>query len=313
MGFHVSWFFQGLPSMIELFLMSPPGRGWALRGRANFRSQQAGPVDARAARQEWLTFARALEARGAVVVALPSPAEELTGMPYAAECGHVLARAGKAPLFLLPRLAKPHRRAEREHWEKLAWRMGLEVVDPGAGLWEAQGDVATFDGAMLLFHGVRTDREGMEAAARYFPGELLRLELREPAFHGNMAVLALPAVDRMLVCPEGLTPPSYALLEQRFGRERLLAVTGEEIRHYATNGLPFGRELLVPSVLPERVRALVEAQGMRVTPFVMRELCEKGGGASRCLVSHARLEPGTFTVPEENRLATVAAQLEAEG
>ena len=299
--------------MVELFLMSPPGRTWTLRGRANFRSQGAEPVDARGARREWLTFARALEARGAVVVALPSPSEELTGMPYAAECGHVLARAGAPPLFLLPRLAKAHRRGEREHWERLARRMGMEVVDPGAGLWEAQGDVATFDGATLLFHGVRTDKEGMEAAARYFSGELLRVELREPAFHGNMAVLVLPAVERMLVCPEAIVPASYALLEQRFGRERLLPVTGEEIRHYATNGLPFGKELLAPSLVPERVRALVEAQGMRVTLFPMRELCEKGGGASRCLVSHARLEPGSFTVPEENRLATVAALLEAEG
>jgi N-dimethylarginine dimethylaminohydrolase len=299
--------------MIELFLMSPPGPTWALRGRANFRSQEAERVDAREARREWLMFARALEARGAVVVALPSPAEELTGMPYAAECGHVLARAGAAPLYLLPRMAKPHRRAEREHWERLARRMGLEVVDPGAGTWEAQGDVATFDGATLLFYGVRTDREGMEAAARYFTGEVLRVELREPAFHGNMAVLALPAVDRMLVCPEAIVPASYALLEQRFGRERLLPVTGEEIRHYATNGLPFGKELLAPSLMPERVRSLVEAQGMRVTPFVMRELCEKGGGASRCLVSHARLEPGSFTLPEENRLSAVAARMEAEG
>jgi N-dimethylarginine dimethylaminohydrolase len=299
--------------MIDLFLMSPPGREWRLRGRANFRSQEAGQVDAREARREWLSFARALESRGAWVVALPSPAAELTGMPYAAESGHMLAREGAPPLFLLPRMAGAHRRAEREHWAPLARRMGMEVVDPGAGIWEAHGDVATFDGATLLFHGVRTDRDGMEAAARYFPGELLRVELREPAFHGNMATLPLPAVDRMLVCPEAMTSPSYMLLEQRFGRERLLPVTLEEIRSYATNGLPFGKELLAPSVLPERVRALVEAQGMRVSPFVMRELCEKGGGASRCLVSHARLKPGTFQVPEEHRLASVAARMEEEG
>lgn len=299
--------------MIDLFLMSPPGPTWRLRGRANFRSQEAAQVDARAARREWLSLARALESRGAVVVALPSPSEELTGMPYAAESGHMLAREGAAPLFLLPRMFSPHRRAEREHWARLAQRMGMEVVDPGVGTWEAHGDVATFDGATLLFHGVRTDREGMEAAARYFTGELLRLELHEPAFHGNMAVLPLPTVDRMLVCPEVIVPASYALLEQRFGRERLLPVTEEELRRYATNGLPFGRELLAPSVVPERVRALVEAQGMRVTPLVMRELCEKGGGASRCLVSQARLEPDSLTIPEENRLATVAARMEAEG
>jgi arginine dihydrolase len=299
--------------MVDLFLMSPPGRAWALRGRANFRSQDAAPVDARAARREWLAFAQALEARGGVVVALPSPSEALTGMPYAAECGHVLAREGALPLFLLPRMFSPHRRAERDHWALLAQRMGMEVVDPGAGIWEAHGDVATFDGATILFYGVRTNREGMEAAARYFSGEVLRVQLLEPAFHGNMALLPLPAVDKMLVCPEAIVPASYALLEQRFGRERLLPVAMEEIRCYATNGLPLGREVLAPTVLPERVRTLLEALGMRVTTLTLRELCEKGGGASRCLVSHARLEPGSFIVPEENRLAAVAARIEAEG
>jgi len=299
--------------MIDLFLMSPPGRAWALRGRSNFRSKDAPPVDAREARREWLILARALESRGGVVVALPSPSEELTGMPYAAEGGFVLARSGGPPLFLLPRMISPHRRGEREHWALLARRMGMEVVDPGAGIWEAQGDVATFDGVTLLFHGVRTNREGMEAAARYFSGEVMRVELLAPAFHGNMAVLPLAAVDRLLVCPEVIAPPSYALLERRFGRERLVSVTKEEVRSHATNGLPLGNELLAPSVLPERVRALVEGLGMRVTSFVLRELCEKGGGATRCLVSHARLEPGSVQIPEENRLAAVAARMEAEG
>jgi N-dimethylarginine dimethylaminohydrolase len=299
--------------MIDLFLMSPPGRAWTLRGRVNFRSREGAPVDPLGARREWLVFARALESRGGLVVALPSPSDELTGMPYAAECGLIVPRTGAPPLFLLPRMISPHRRGEREHWAPLARRMGLDVVDPGAGIWEAQGDVATFDGVTMLFYGVRTNRDGMEAAARYLPGNVMRVEILAPAFHGNMAVLPLPAVDRMLVCPEVIAPPSYTLLEQRFGRERLLTVTKEEIRNFATNGLPLGKELLAPSVLPERVRALLEAQGMQVTTFELRELCEKGGGACRCLVSHARLAPGSFQVPEEYRLSAVAARIEAEG
>jgi N-dimethylarginine dimethylaminohydrolase len=269
-------------------------------------------VDARAARREWLAYAKALEARGGVVVALPSPAEELTGMPYAAECGLVVPRKGAPPLFLLPRMISPHRRGERDHWAALARKMGLDVVDPGAGIWEAQGDVSTFDGVTMLFYGVRTNREGMEAAARYLHGTVMRVEILAPAFHGNMAVLPLPAVDRLVVCPEVIAPPSYGLLEQRFGRDRLLTVTKEEIRSFATNGLPIGKELLAASVLPERVRSLLEAQGMRVTTFVLRELCEKGGGACRCLVSHARLEPGSVQIPEEHRLSVVAASLEVE-
>lgn len=292
--------------------MSPPGRTWALRGRNNFRSREAPQVDARQARREWLTLAREIEARGGTVVALPSPSELLTGMPYAAECGQVVPREGSPPLFLLPRMMSAHRQAEREHWAPLARSLGLEVVDPGVGVWEAHGDVATFDGVTLLFWGGRTTLEGLEAAARYFPGEVVRVQVREPAFHGNMAVLPLSAVDRLMVCPDVIAPDSYARLRERFGEHRLLTVTEDEIRHYATNGLPVGCDLLAPSVVQASVRTRVEALGMRVVPLTMRELCEKGGGSSRCLVSRAQVADDALRIPEAYRLAAVAKDIEAD-
>jgi N-dimethylarginine dimethylaminohydrolase len=294
---------------MDFYLMSPPSRGWALRGRANFRSREAPQVDAARARVEWLALAEAIEARGGTVIALEAPTDDLTGMPYAAECGHVIAPPGAPPTFLLPRMAAPHRKAEREHWEKLAKAMGMRVVDPGRGTWEAQGDVAEFEGVTLLFFGGRTDREGMEAAAAYFPGEVVPLEIREPAFHGNMALLPLPAAGRMLVCPEVFVGDGVDRLKARFGEEKLLFVTEAEIRCYATNGLPVGDTLLAPSLIPDRVRGLVEASGMRVEPLVMGELCEKAGGASRCLVSIARVPPGSIEIPPECALPYVASAI----
>jgi N-dimethylarginine dimethylaminohydrolase len=298
--------------VIDLYFMSPPSPGWALRGRANFKSREAPPVSAARARQEWLGLAEAIEARGGTVVALPPPSDALTGMPYAAEGGHVVPRADGAPLFLLPRMASPHRKPEREHWAALATSMGFSAIDPGRGTWEAQGDVAWFEDVTLLFYGGRTDREGMEAAAEHMPGELLRIEIREPAFHGNMALLPLRSADRLVVCPEVIREGDMERLAARFGERRLLFVSEAEIRAYATNGLPVGDALLAPSILPERVGALFAAQGMRVERFTMTELCEKAGGASRCLVSHARLPRGQVHIPEENRLYAVAAAIRAE-
>jgi N-dimethylarginine dimethylaminohydrolase len=297
---------------MDLFLMSPPGRGWALRGRSNFRSREAAPADASGARREWLTLARHIESRGGTVVALPSPADALTGMPYSAECGQVVAREGKPPLFLLPRMMSAHRFAERDHWAPLATRMGLEVVDPGVGIWEAHGDVAEFDGVTLLFFGGRTTLDGLEAAARFFPGEVLRVQVREPAFHGNMAVLPLPAVDRLVVCPDVMAPESVALLEQRFGAHRLLKVTEADIRRYATNGLPLGRDLLAPTVMPPRIVELYEGLGLRVVSMPMPNLTEKGGGSSRCLVSRATVDASRVQLPPEYRLDVVAKDLEAD-
>ncbi|GMU07256.1 dimethylarginine dimethylaminohydrolase family protein [Corallococcus caeni] len=298
--------------MMDLFLMSPPGRGWALRGRSNFRSREAAPADARGARREWLTLARHIEARGGTVVALPSPSDALTGMPYAAECGQVVAREGQAPLFLLPRMMSAHRFAERDHWAPLARRLGLEVVDPGVGIWEAHGDVATFDGVTLLFWGGRTTLDGLEAAQKSFPGEVLRVQVREPAFHGNMAVLPLPAVDRLVVCPDVMAPESVALLEQRFGANRLVRVTEADIRRYATNGLPLGRDLLAPTVMPPHIVETFERLGLRVVSMPMPELTEKGGGSSRCLVSRASVDASRVSLPPEYRLDVVAKDLEAD-
>jgi N-dimethylarginine dimethylaminohydrolase len=180
------------------------------------------------------------------------------------------------------------------------------------GIWEAHGDVATFDGVTLLFWGGRTTLEGLVAAARYFPGEVVHVQVREPAFHGNMAVLPLPAVDRLMVCPDVIAPNSYALLRERFGEQRLLTVTEDEIKGYATNGLPVGRDLLAPSVVPDAVRARLALLGMRVVPLTMRELCEKGGGSSRCLVSRAQVDAATVRIPDEYRLEAVAKDIEAD-
>ena len=297
--------------MIDLYFMSPPSAGWALRGRANFRSRDAEQVDARAARREWLALADAIEARGGTVVALYPPSDELTGMPYAAECGHV-ALIDRRPVFVLPNMAAPHRRAERAWWDALARDIGLATETIDAGTWEAQGDVAIFDGATLLFFGGRTDRAGMEAAARFFEGEVIDVEIREPAFHGNMALLPLPAVDRLLACRAVIAPASYAALVARFGEARIVEVSEEEIRSYATNGLPIGRDLIAPSLLPDRVAAIVTELGMRVVRSPMRELCEKAGGASRCLVSHARVPEALVRLREEHRLERVRERIAKE-
>ncbi len=276
--------------------MSPPGPGWALRGRANFRSRSAAPVDARAALGEWVRLADAIEERGGrVVCLLPPPDTELTGLPYAAECGQLVERGGRG-LFLLPSMGVAHRRGERELWRRVALDLGLEPVDV-EGTWEAQGDVASFRGRTLLFFGGRTDERGLASARAHFPGAI-EVRVREPAFHGNMALLPLEAADRVLACRAVIDAAGWAALEGAFGAGALVEVSEDEIRAYATNGLPVGGDWLVPHLVPERVAELVASWGVGVVRLPMAELCEKAGGASRCLVSHARVSEGLVRVPE---------------
>jgi len=262
--------------------MSPPSPNWALRGRANFRSAQAPPVDAKIALREWISLADEIAARGGTVVCLMPKDDALTGLPYAAECGQIVS----SDRFLLPNMLAPHRQLEREQWRALAIALRWKPIDV-EGVWEAQGDVAMFRDRTILFWGGRTDRAGVTSAAKYFDDPIV-VRIREPAFHGNMAVLPLDAVDRLVVCPQVVI--DMETLEKAFGNECMIHVTEEEIRDYATNGLPVGRDLLAPHLVPARVQSELARAGMNVTLLPMHELCEKAGGASRCLVSRGRVD-----------------------
>jgi N-dimethylarginine dimethylaminohydrolase len=193
-------------------------------------------------------------------------------------------------------MASPHRQGERDLWRRVALDLGLEPVDVD-GTWEAQGDVAWFRGRTLLFFGGRTDERGLASARAYFP-DALALRVREPAFHGNMALLPLAAADKVLACRAVLEGEGWRELERAFGASALVEVSEDEIRSYATNGLPVGGDWLVPHLVPERVTGLVASWGVRVVTLPMVELCEKAGGASRCLVSYARVDEGLVRVPE---------------
>jgi N-dimethylarginine dimethylaminohydrolase len=214
--------------------------------------------------------------------------------------------------FLLPRMKAEHRQRERDEWAPFAAEMGFDVIDPGAGTWEAQGDVATFDGTTLLFFGGRTDRAGLNAVLPHFQGEVMVIQIREPAFHGNMALLPLQAADKILVCPDVIVGDGMERLANRFGGARLERVSEDEIRSYATNGLPIGKTWLAPSVVPVRVKELVRGFGVEVVELEMKELCEKAGGASRCLVCHAPGVADSIRIPEKHRLAATAELIRSE-
>lgn len=288
--------------------MSPPHPNWRLVGRANFRSESAPEVDPAKARAEWLALAREIERRGGTVAVLP-PQLELTGLPFAAEAGHPLpARVpGGRPRFLLPRMKPVHRTAEREKWRPFVERLGFEAIELDGGIWEGQGDVATFGRHTLLFYGGRTNREGVEAARVHFDGEILPVEIEPVVHHGNMAVLPIPALRRIIVCADVVLDDSLALLEARIGRDRMHFVSSEEMRCYSTNAIAFGLSLLAPSILPERVHHLFERDGLDVTPLAMTELCEKGGGGTRCLVCHFPDAPDSLTIPADATIDAVCS------
>ena len=219
------------PNTPELFLMSPPGKDWQLRGRANFRSGDAAQVDPGAAFVEWTSLVAAIEDAGGQVLALP-PSEALTGLPYCAEAGHALLPEGAdaRPRFLLPRMWAKHRVEEAVRWQPMVERLGFRSLHGESGFWEGQGDVASFRGSEILFFGGRTDAEGLAAYRSHFAQDALEIEIRQPAFHGNVALLSIESCDCIVVCPSLLVGDSMDKLKERFGASSLLDISEAEAR-----------------------------------------------------------------------------------
>ena len=296
---------------LDLYLMSPPAPSWRLRCKANFRSSDAEPVDAKVAIREWCALADAItEAGGSVLVLEPEENSLLTGLPYAAEAGQ-LVFVGDRPVFLLANMFAEHRRAEPTLWRQFAQKMGWSTHQ-AAAFWEGQGDVSFFSGRTMLFFGGRTTTHGLASVRHFFDPASIVIELRQPAFHGNMAVSPIAPAHKLLVCPPVMRADSLGELRNAFGANSLIEVTEEEITNYSTNGLCVGQTMIVPSITPSRIVDNFRDWGLRVVVLPMRELCEKAGGASRCLVCHVRLTPEQIarqTIPDQLRFENVKNRL----
>lgn len=282
---------------VPIYLMSPPRTDWALTGKANFRSRQAAPADARRARQEWSRLADAIVAAGGeVLVCPPNPHAPLTGMIYTAEAGEFYREDGH-PIFMLPKMASPHRRAEAAWigpWlEGLGFR--VEPPAPDAPLWEAQGDAirAATPEAIVHTFGVGPDaRTQAGAYARVAPRlsrKHLHLEFNaDPWFHGNtfLNIYRAPAPSQahlMVVCPEALSPQNYARLRAFLPDARVHEITRAQSLGYDTNALQVGRSVLAPPSLSAGSAAAMRELGLEVIYIELAELFLKGGGAPVCL------------------------------
>ncbi|MFU8807218.1 MAG: hypothetical protein ACNA8W_25640, partial [Bradymonadaceae bacterium] len=136
-----------------IYLMSPPRRDWALKGKANFKSSAAGDADAALAGDEWAALADAIvDAGGEVIVCPPPQDENLTGLIYTAEAGEFYRGSHGEPRFILPNMAVVHRRKEAAHLKAfLESRLGF-TCERIEAVWEAQGDAIRGRGPNEIVH-----------------------------------------------------------------------------------------------------------------------------------------------------------------
>ena len=277
-----------------LFLMSPPRRDWALRGRANFKSRTADDVDADAARREWSALADAIVDAGGDVVVMPPGKRDLTGLVYTAESGEFFRDDSGALQFLLPSMAVEHRRGEARHIESFVGDVLEMNAHTTSAIWEAQGDAIRAGDADHIVHtwGVgpdgRTEEDAYPEVADLLSDRHIQIAFHaDPWFHGNtfLQFFRNSETSVMLVCPEALCDGELERLRQFAQPTHVVELSRRQSEGYDTNALQVQTTILAPGDFSTPARDGAEALGLDVQSLTLDELFSKGGGAPVCLTN----------------------------
>lgn len=291
--------------MKPIYLMSPPRKDWTLRGRANFRSEAATPVNPEAARREWSSLADAIvEAGGDVLVLPPNPRKPLTGMIYTAEAGEYAVHDDE-PTLLLPNMAAEHRTDEAD-WIG-GFFEGLGIATRAVRTeWEAQGDAIRADAGRAIVHTfgtgayARTSQSAYAEVASLLSPRHMHLQFRaDPWFHGNtfLNVYRAPkrrariaesesATQLVVVCEDALLPGELDRLASFIGDSaRWVSITKNESMGYDTNALQVADTVITSDTMSDTTISALKSVGFEIVSLDLSELFSKGGGAPVCLTN----------------------------
>jgi len=287
------------------YLMCYPGPRWQIRGGANPRSQSKSPTNPRAAMREWLTLADAITRAGGHILVMAPPADDagaqLSGLVYAANHG-AMFKNGDQWLFLVSKMAVPHRGGEREVVRRFFAEAGVPTLE-AQHEWEGQSEVQSLKAArVILSWGVRSKRESLEEVRRVLPKQsrTLEVQVKEPFTHGD-AVLA-PLYTRagdMVVLAYGLGMVNRSIPELRtfIGTSGdVVSIDEDDAMAAATSALSVNGTVLLPAGTSTGLRGTLVRRGFTaVEEIEMPELLGKGGGGPRSLVNEM---PG-FVISDE--------------
>lgn len=289
-----------------VFLMSPPRRDWALRGKTNANSLGASPVNPVRAREEWTALANAIvDAGGEVLVVPPNPRENLTGLPYCAEAGEFWRDKDGAARFVLPSMAGEHRQPEADWIGGFMEGLGFKTHRL-AVTWEAQGDgIRTHDGRVIHTFGSgrfrRTEARAYGEVAHLLSDEHIQLHFHaDPWFHGNtfLNVYHGPVMpprlgerdDRwrqmVLVCPDALLPGELERLTSFMGpNAEIHKITKRDSLKSDPNSVQVLQKVLASDTITKSTEQALRNLDLEVVRLPMDELYGKGGGAPVCLTN----------------------------
>jgi N-dimethylarginine dimethylaminohydrolase len=243
------------------------------------------------ARAQWDALVATIEGLGGTVEVI-AQREDAPDMVYAMNLGLGVESADGRPHVVLSHMRYPQRRMETPSAEQWFLERGFTtsyVGADGVGAHFEAGDAFAFGDALLVGYGPRTEEQGLKALATDLGIRVRGLRITHPGmYHLDLAFCPLTST-RAIVCPAAFGAPSArALLD--LVPEPLVITEEEALTTFCANSIVIGSTVVMPAC-PDRVRARLEAWGMRVVVVDVSEF-HKGGGSIRCMTNPVDLRIG---------------------
>lgn len=251
----------------------------------------------------WKKLTETLRSLGIELEMVP-PREGLPDLVFTANAAVVLDGKALVATFRYPQ-RQPETAIYKQAFEQLKARGLLtEVIDMPKGMvLEGAGDCVwdPVRDTFWLGYGQRSDKEAAEVVRETFGFDVVPLRLVDPRFYHMDTCLCPLTGGELLYWPQAFEAEGRALIEERFGKDNLIAAPEEDACAFAVNAVNIGRDIVLATV-SDRLRHMLEERGYRLhaTPISDFNL---SGGSAFCLTLKLDRASGGRDMPAEMGLA----------
>lgn len=253
--------------------MCPPAH-YSIRYLINdwSRKNAAEGVDLGRALSQWVDLYRAYVSMSAQVEVV-EPRENCPEMTFLGDSILLYGRHAVVSNFR-HRVRQKEARAV-ESWAKTR---GFSISHlPRDVCFEGNAEAIAWGDRLLMGHGVRSSVAAARHLRRILGAEVIPLELRQPFFHLDVALLPL-GHDNLVYFPPAFTEDSVSTI-RRLSRS-LIEVGVEDAMALACNSMVVGGTVIMRADFP-RLRKEIESLGFRALVIPLSE-APKVGGAIKC-------------------------------
>ncbi|MBI4421225.1 MAG: hypothetical protein HY560_10395 [Gemmatimonadetes bacterium] len=237
---------------------------------------QSNVVDPARARVQWQRLTETLERLG-VTLERMEPVPGLPDMVFTANAGVVVDGCAVPSRF-----RHPERQREQTYFEAWFRDHGYRLAFLEDGVYfEGAGDLLGVPDLWLGGYRQRSDIRAYTAVSALLEREIIPVELVDPRFYHLDTCFCPLTGGEVLYYPYAFDGYARAVIAERLGEDRRLAVPEPDALRFACNAVSVGRAVVLPSGC-DRTNELLGAHGYEPVPLPLDEFM-KAGGSAKCL------------------------------